>query len=182
MRPNRPNRKIPRYLRPWTGGGTFRADRDILLRESEDGITPIENVPIPSSVRVRASLKSFEHKLSAYAPTSTESAEHRNVAEALSAAGLKWVDWISLRDDNLLCARMAARPSLRPACGRHDACRLSRRHVSAGPRTGFRHAVVGNDTCHPGLSAAQSRGPVANDELDGPGSRIFAGANSGMTG
>jgi hypothetical protein len=138
MRPNRPNRKVPRYLRPslrfgsrspprevkdgwtaistppyfsalaiwpsfgrWTGGGTFRADRDILLWESEDGITPIENVPIASSVRVRASLKYFEHRLSAYAPTPTESSEHRALAEALLAAGLKWVDWISLRDDLL---------------------------------------------------------------------------------
>jgi hypothetical protein len=138
MRPNRPNRKVPRYLRPslrfgsrtppreikdgwtaistppyfsalaiwpsfgrWTGGGTFRADRDILLWESEDGITPIENVPIASSVRVRASLKYFEHRLSAYAPTPTESPEHRALTEALLAAGLKWVDWISLRDDLL---------------------------------------------------------------------------------
>jgi hypothetical protein len=138
MRPDRRNRKIPRYLRPslrfgsrspprevkdgwtaistppyfsalaiwpsfgrWTGGGTFRADRDILLWESEDGITPIENVAIPSSVRVRASLKYFEHRLSAYAPTPTESAEHRALAEALLGAGLKWIDWISLRDDLL---------------------------------------------------------------------------------
>jgi hypothetical protein len=85
----------------WTGGGTFRADRDMLLWESEDGITPIENVPIPSSVRVRASLKYFEHRLSAYAPTPTESAEHRALAEALLAAGLKWVDWISLQKDLL---------------------------------------------------------------------------------
>jgi hypothetical protein len=50
---------------------------------------------------VRASLKSFEHRRSAYAPTSTESAEHRARAEALLAAGLKWVDWITLRDDLL---------------------------------------------------------------------------------
>jgi hypothetical protein len=88
----------------WTGGGTFRADRDILLWESEDGISPIENVAMPSSVRLRASLKYFEHRLSAYAPTPTESAEHRALAEALLAAGLKWVDWISLRDSDLLFA------------------------------------------------------------------------------
>ena len=58
-------------------------------------------MPIASSVRVRASLKYFEHRLSAYAPTPTESSEHRALAEALLAAGLKWVDWISLRDDLL---------------------------------------------------------------------------------
>jgi hypothetical protein len=137
-RPARPNRKIPRYLRPsarfgsrsqprelrdgwtaistppyfsalaiwpsygrWTGGGTFRGDRDILLRESEDGSTPIENVEIPSTVRLNVSLKYFEHRLSAYAPSATETAEHAALAEALLAAGLLWVDWISLRDDLL---------------------------------------------------------------------------------
>jgi hypothetical protein len=85
----------------WTGGGTFRADRDILLRESEDGLTPIENVPIPRSVRVRASLAYFQHRASAYAPSPTESAEHAELAQALLAAGLMWVDWISLREDLL---------------------------------------------------------------------------------
>jgi hypothetical protein len=85
----------------WTGGGTFRADRDILLRESEDGLTPIENVPIPRFVRVRASLAHFQHQASAYAPSPTESAEHAELAEALLAAGLMWVDWINLREDLL---------------------------------------------------------------------------------
>lgn len=138
MRPARPKRKIPRYMRSslrfgsrslprevkdgwtavstppyfsalaiwpsfgrWTGGGTFRGDRDILLWESEDGIVPIENVPIPSTVRVRASLKYFEHRPSAYAPSPAESAEHAELAQALLAAGLKWVDWISLGEDLL---------------------------------------------------------------------------------
>jgi hypothetical protein len=84
----------------WTGGGTFRADRDILLWESEDGIVPIENVPIPRTVRVNASLAYFQHRRSAYAP-SPESTEHAELAQALRAAGLKWVDWISLGDDLL---------------------------------------------------------------------------------
>ena len=39
--------------------------------------------------------------MSAYAPTPTESAEHAALTEALLAAGLLWVDWISLRDDLL---------------------------------------------------------------------------------
>ncbi len=90
----------PSYGR-WTGGGTFRGDRDILLWESEDGSTPIENVGIPPNVRVNVSLKYFEHRLSAYAPSATETAEHAALAEALLAAGLLWVDWINLRDDLL---------------------------------------------------------------------------------
>jgi len=85
----------------WTGGGTFRGDHDILLWESEDGIVPIENVPMPSTVRVAASLKYFEHRLSAYAPSPSQSAEHAALAQALLAAGLKWVDWINLGADLL---------------------------------------------------------------------------------
>ena len=139
MRPTRPNRKVPRYLRPslrfgsrspprelkdgwtaistppyfsalaiwpsfgrWTGGGTFRADRDILLWESEDGITPIENVPI----RVLRSRAGFAEVFRA-SPVGLCAHAHRKprasrpLTEALLAAGLKWVDWISLRDDLL---------------------------------------------------------------------------------
>ena len=56
---------------------------------------------MPSTVRVAASLKYFEHRLSAYAPSPSQSAEHAALAQALLAAGLKWVDWINLGADLL---------------------------------------------------------------------------------
>jgi hypothetical protein len=80
----------------WTGGGVFLADRDILIGERLDGVMPIENVPMPATVRVRSWEQARGRKRSAYAPSTTESAEHASIAQALLASGLKWVDWISL--------------------------------------------------------------------------------------
>jgi hypothetical protein len=83
----------------WTGGGVFLGDRDIVLWEPESGMTPIENVALPASLRARSWLQApgGRRPASAYAPSLTESPQHGAIAQALLASGLKWVDWISLR-------------------------------------------------------------------------------------
>jgi hypothetical protein len=90
----------------WTGGGIFLAERDLVLWEPEDGITAIENVPMPTSVRVRSWQQVPRGGLpSAYQPSPRESDAHARIARALIAAGLMWVDWISLpQGDDMLFA------------------------------------------------------------------------------
>lgn len=36
----------------WTGGGYFRSDNEVVLFESEDGLTPVQNVRVPAGFRV----------------------------------------------------------------------------------------------------------------------------------
>jgi hypothetical protein len=81
----------------WTGGGLFADEQDLVLLESEDGLTPIENVAMPASWRIRSRRGAGACRPSAYAPSSRESEQHARIAEALSVGGLKWVDWIDLR-------------------------------------------------------------------------------------
>jgi hypothetical protein len=81
----------------WTGGGTFRHEHDILLREHSCGLVPIRNVLMPATVKVRRWLSTGDARPSAYAPSTTESEQHARAAAALLDAGLKWVDWIDLR-------------------------------------------------------------------------------------
>lgn len=93
----------------WTGGGTFRGDRDILLWEPVDAVTPIANVPLPPTVRVRSfvdpSAPPGTLRLSAYAPGLRETPRHDAIATALVASGLAWLDWISLHHgDDMLFA------------------------------------------------------------------------------
>ncbi len=68
----------------WTGGGLFAAERDLVLLETEDGLTPIENVAMPTAWRVRSARHPASYRMSAYAPSATESAEHARIADALS--------------------------------------------------------------------------------------------------
>jgi hypothetical protein len=83
----------------WTGGGAFQGERDIVLWEPENGITPIANVAVPATVHVRSFLQGRgSGRLSAYAPATTESERHKEIAAALLASGLPWVDWINLRE------------------------------------------------------------------------------------
>lgn len=84
----------------WTGGGTFRRDRDIVLGEAQCGMAPIANVPIPIGVSIRSHLTAGGLRPSAYMPSTTESDEHMRIAVALLDAGLKWVDWINLRHEH----------------------------------------------------------------------------------
>jgi hypothetical protein len=88
----------------WTGGGLFAAERDLVLLETEDGLTPIENVAMPITWRIRSGRGPGGYRPSAYAPSASESAEHVRVAKALSSSGLEWVDWIDLRGDDMLFA------------------------------------------------------------------------------
>src|SRR6476619_7761081 len=76
----------------WTGGGLFTAERDLVLLETEDSLTPIANVPVPTTWRIRAGRHPAAYRMSAYAPSAGESAGHVRVATALYDAGLKWVD------------------------------------------------------------------------------------------
>lgn len=93
----------------WTGGGTFRGDREVRLWESVDGATPIANVPIPPTMRVLSfvdpAAEGGSLRPSAYAPHTNESPRHQAIAAALAASGLAWIDWISLQQsDDMLFA------------------------------------------------------------------------------
>jgi hypothetical protein len=81
----------------WTGGGAFAADRDILINEAGCGITAIQNVPIPRSVRISSGGSTRGSGRSAYQPTASETDQHASISETLQLSGLLWVDWISLR-------------------------------------------------------------------------------------
>jgi hypothetical protein len=81
----------------WTGGGAFASERDILINEAACGMTPIQNVPIPRTVRIASGGRPRGSKTSAYQPTASESERHVSIAETLQLSGLLWVDWISLR-------------------------------------------------------------------------------------
>jgi hypothetical protein len=81
----------------WTGGGVFAGERDLLLNETEDGMTPIENVPMPRDWRVRLLRRADGARACAYAATVDETERHRRVASVLLGCGLEWVDWIDLR-------------------------------------------------------------------------------------
>ncbi len=86
----------------WTGGGLFRSDDEVILMESEDGMTPVENVRIPSGVRVqsfdearktgrlpKAWLKQTEQR-----GGEGEQEQLLSVVNSLRAAGVRWVDWV----------------------------------------------------------------------------------------
>jgi hypothetical protein len=81
----------------WTGGGVFKSERDVVINESGTGITPIENVAIPSNVRISSGGRTRSQTTSAYQPTPAETERHAGIAAALQQADLLWVDWISLR-------------------------------------------------------------------------------------
>jgi hypothetical protein len=83
----------------WTGGGAFASERDILINEAACGMTPIQNVQIPRTVRITSGSRTHGSKKSAYQPTAAESERHVTIAETLQLSGLLWVDWISLRDE-----------------------------------------------------------------------------------
>ncbi|XWN31890.1 MAG: hypothetical protein ROR55_01870 [Devosia sp.] len=87
----------------WTGGGVFLDDRTIALWESEDGLAPKENVPLPSNMTVERvfALEQAGQTVTgrAYAPTDTATDPHRQahapIIDALHAAGARWVEWVN---------------------------------------------------------------------------------------
>jgi hypothetical protein len=81
----------------WTGGGAFAGESDLVLRETEDGLVPIENVAMPRAWSIRSWRQATGARTSAYAPSPNESERHVAIAGALSASGLAWVDWIDMR-------------------------------------------------------------------------------------
>ena len=83
----------------WTGGGVFTSERDVLINEATCRMTPIQNVPIPRTVRIASGGRTRGSKMSAYQPTVSESALHVSIAEILQLSGLLWVDWINLRHE-----------------------------------------------------------------------------------
>jgi hypothetical protein len=84
----------------WTGGGAFASERDILINEAACGMTPIQNVPIPHTLRISSGSRTRGSKMSAYQPTAADSERHVSIAETLQLSGLLWVDWISLRHES----------------------------------------------------------------------------------
>lgn len=84
----------------WTGGGIFHTERMIFLNESADynGMTPIENVAIPSSVHIHsafgASDRGFDIKRSALGPWHGQKLEQLGPAKELIAAGFEPLDFV----------------------------------------------------------------------------------------
>lgn len=83
----------------WTGGGIFHTERMIFLNESEgNGMTPIENVAIPSSVQIHsafgASSAGLVVKRAALGPWYGQDLEQLGPAKALIAAGFDPLDFV----------------------------------------------------------------------------------------
>ena len=81
----------------WTGGGAFHSQRDIVLRESEDGLAAVENVPIPATLRIRAAKVAADFQRAAYAPAFEISEQQKALRLTLPKAGAEWVDWVNVR-------------------------------------------------------------------------------------
>jgi hypothetical protein len=71
----------------WTGGGAFASEREILISEAPCGTTPIQNVPIPRTVRITSGGRTRGSRMSAYQPTAVESERHVSIAETLQLSG-----------------------------------------------------------------------------------------------
>ena len=83
----------------WTGRGVFRSDRELILNETGEGLTAVENVPIPPTFRI-SSLAALRgeaaYRRSARAPAAAD----EETRQALLATGCRQVDWISRHDDS----------------------------------------------------------------------------------
>jgi hypothetical protein len=75
----------------------FASEREIIIGEAVCGMTPIQNVPIPRTVRITSGGRTRGSRMPAYQPTPAESERHVRIAQTLQLSGLLWVDWISLR-------------------------------------------------------------------------------------
>lgn len=85
----------------WTGGGLFQDDRSILIQEPETRMVPIENIPIPQSIRVGCWFGSG-HGLN---PSARRPADPDVVLRrALTDFGATWVEWVHHEGDDLLFA------------------------------------------------------------------------------
>lgn len=94
----------------WTGGGIFHTARDIWIHEPESRMVPIENVAIPSTLRLHSLHSAGPTRLAALTrcaqvPTHGEELRSGEVWEGLRAGGATWVDWVHARsEDELLFA------------------------------------------------------------------------------
>lgn len=85
----------------WTGGGCFTNDGSILIQEPEARMTPIENVPIPRTVRIGSWFGSG-HGLN---PSARRPADPNvDLRRALADFGATWVDFVHHDGDDLLFA------------------------------------------------------------------------------
>jgi hypothetical protein len=93
----------------WTGGGLFHSEREIFVREPENRMVPIENVAIPSTVRIRSLYAPGAPGLAglrqcAGAPSHGEN-QGGGLWQALVSGGATWVDWVHVQsDEDLLFA------------------------------------------------------------------------------
>ena len=81
----------------WTGGGFFASDDHIVLYESDCGLTPIANTPIPSKLRIspwdrlRAQLP--PPLTLAHNPLRQLTDQQVEIELAIKSAGARFVDW-----------------------------------------------------------------------------------------
>ena len=89
----------------WTGGGAFLDERNILLNETPEALTPIANVPIPKWFEIRSLLPHrATARLCATWPSEGVNLDDGPIAPGLLASGAEWVDWIHISGKDLLFA------------------------------------------------------------------------------
>lgn len=86
----------------WTGGGTFQSESTIVLNEAVDCITPQENVPVPSTVKIVSNHQLTSPKdwpvFAGWHPWMCEQDDYDRIAMAAAAAGKRWLDWVAPRE------------------------------------------------------------------------------------
>ncbi len=86
----------------WTGGGLFRDEDNIVLWESADGLTPVENTKFPASVNVQSfdDAKSAGNLSEQWAKKpdwhDADSAACAAVVVSLEKSGVRWIDFVRI--------------------------------------------------------------------------------------
>ena len=131
----------------WTGGGLFRSERAIYLREPANRVVPIENVAIPSIYQIRSLQASMidapaAMKRCASGPSHGENLHNGGLWQGLVNGGATWVEWVHVQSEEelLFCVRRLRLSP--PRLGRSARGTLSGRGRTAGRlhRHAFRDA------------------------------------------
>ncbi|MCB1521741.1 MAG: hypothetical protein KDJ37_14360 [Hyphomicrobiaceae bacterium] len=93
----------------WTGGGYFRSDCEVVLSEAEDGMVPVENVPMPIRMKlarygdqtarcdkeIRDIIAGINDAGRGTDDAEDDDARRAEVVSALKASGVRWLDWLA---------------------------------------------------------------------------------------
>jgi len=80
----------------WTGGGTFEGPSRIRLFETDKGLTPIANAPLPSHFAIGRYERGDEIRFAAHVPSwRADDPRHADIWAALEASGVRHLDWVT---------------------------------------------------------------------------------------